>query len=70
MIVPNTTVIVLEMFRTSLLLATNSKTDCNSLLTVSVTSLVVVADENMVESSAYMGTYALFNAGGRSLVKI
>ena len=32
------------MFRTSLLLAIHSKTDCNSLLRVSLTSLAVVAD--------------------------
>ena len=37
---------------------------------VSVTSLAVVADAYMVESSAYMDTHALFNASGRSLVKI
>jgi hypothetical protein len=61
--------LVLEMFRTSLLLATHSKTDCNSLLRVSVTSLAVVADAYMIESSAYMDTHALFNASGRSLVK-
>ena len=54
----------------SLLLATHSETDCNSLLRVSVTSLVVVADACMVESSAYMDTHALFNARVRSLVKI
>jgi hypothetical protein len=33
-------------------------------------SLAVVADMFMVESSAYMDTKALFNASGRSLVKI
>ena len=62
--------LVLEIFRASLLLATHHKTDCNSLLMVSVTSLAVVADAYMVETSAYMDTYALFNANGRSLVKI
>ena len=46
----------LEMFRTSLLLATHSKTDCNSLLRFSVASLDVVADMFMVESSAYTDT--------------
>ena len=61
---------VLEMFRASLLLATHSKTDCNSLLRVSVTSLAVVAGAYIVESSAYMDTHALFNASGRSLIKI
>ena len=61
--------LVLEMFR-SLLLATHSKTYCNYLLRVSVTSLAVVADACRVESSAYMDTHALFNASGRSLVKI
>ena len=30
----------------------------------------MVADVYMVESSAYMDTHALFNASGRSLVKI
>ena len=62
--------LVLEMFRAILLLATHFKTDCNSLLRVSVTSLAVVADADMVESSAYMDTHAFFNASGRSLVKI
>ena len=50
--------LVLEMFRASLLLAAHSKTDYNS-LGVSVTSLAVVADAYMVESSAYMDTHAL-----------
>ena len=56
----------------SLLLATHSKTDCNSLflLRVSVTSSAVVDEEYMIESSACMDTHALFNASGRSLVKI
>ena len=67
--VPNTMLLVLAMFRTRLLLATHSKTDCNSLLRVSVTSLSVVADTYMVDSSAYMDTQALFNANGRWLVK-
>jgi hypothetical protein len=40
------------------------------LLRVSVTLLAVVADSCMVESSAYMDTHALFNASGRSLIKI
>ena len=62
--------LVLEMFRTSLLLATHSKTHSNSLLRVSVTSLAVDADASMVESSAYMDTHALFNASGRSLLRI
>ena len=62
--------LVLEMFRISLLLATHSKTDCNSLLRVSVTSLAVVIDAYLVDSSAYMDTHALFNASGRSLVII
>ena len=62
--------LVLKMFRTRLLLATHSKTDCNSLLRNSVTSLAVVAGAYIVESSAYMDTHALFNASGRPLVKI
>ena len=62
--------LVLEMFRTSVLLATQSKTDCNFLLRVSMTSLAVVADTYMVESSAHMDKHDLFNASGRSLVKI
>ena len=62
--------LVLDMFKTSLLLDTHSKTECNSLVRVSVTSLAVVADAYMVESSAYMDTHALFNFSGRSLVKI
>ena len=35
-----------------------------------MTLLAVVADAYMVESSAYVDTHALFNASGRSLVKI
>ena len=38
-------------------------------LRVSVTSLSVVADVYMVESSAYMDTHSFFTASGRSLVK-
>jgi hypothetical protein len=60
--------LVVEIFRASLL-ATHHKTDCNSLLMVSVTSLAVVADSYMVESSVYMDTHALFNSSGRSLEK-
>ena len=62
-------VLVLEIFKTSLLLAAHSKTDCNS-LRVSVTLLAGVADAYMVESSAYMDTHALFIASGSSLVEI
>ena len=36
----------------------------HSLLSVSVTSLAVVVDAYMVESSAYMDTQALFSASG------
>jgi hypothetical protein len=61
--------LVLEMFRTSLLLATHSKTDCN-FVEVSVTSLAVVVVLYMVESSEYMDTHALFNASGKLLVNI
>ena len=42
----------------------------NSLLRVSVTALAVVADEEIAESSAYIDTHALFNASGRSLIKM
>ena len=41
------------------LLATHSKSEFKPLLMVSVTSLAVVADMYMVESSAYMDTHAL-----------
>jgi hypothetical protein len=41
-----------------------------TLLRVSVTSLAVVADAYMVESSAYMATHVLFNASSRSFVFI
>ena len=57
-------------FGTRLLLATHSKTDCNSLLKVSVTSLAVVADVYMVESTSFMDTHACFNYSCRSLVQI
>ena len=42
----------------------------NRLQLFELTSLAVVADAYMVESSAYMDTHALFNASGRSLIKI
>jgi hypothetical protein len=35
--------LVFEIFRTNLFLATNSETDCSSLLSVEVISLAVVA---------------------------
>ena len=41
-----------------------------TLLRFLVTSLAVVADAYMFELSAYMDTHVLFNASGRSLVKI
>jgi hypothetical protein len=58
--------LVVERFRTSLLLATNSKTDYNSLLRVSMTSLAVFADVYIVESLAYMDIHALLNAIGKN----
>jgi hypothetical protein len=45
--------LVLEILRTSLLLATHSKTDYNSLFRVAEISLAVVADAQKVESSTY-----------------
>ena len=62
--------LVLEIFRTSLFLATNFKTNCSSLLSVAVISVAVVADVYSVESSAYIATLALLKASGMSLVKI
>jgi hypothetical protein len=51
-------VLVLEMLRTSLVLATHSKTDCNSLFRVALISLAVVADTYRAESPVYMDTEA------------
>ena len=62
--------LVLEIFRTNLLLATHSETNCSSLLSVAVISVAVVADVYYVESSAYIDTLALLKASGMSLVKI
>ena len=62
--------LVLEIFRTNLFLATHSETNCNSLLGVAVFSVTVEADMYNVESSAYIDTLAFLKASGNSLVKI
>ena len=62
---PNTMHLVLEIFRANLFLATHSETNCSSLLSVAVMSVAVVADVDIVESSAYIDTVS-----GMSLVKI
>jgi hypothetical protein len=60
-------VLVFEIFRTNLFLASHSGTDCSSLLSVAVISLAVVADVYSVESSAYIDTQALLRVSDRSL---
>ena len=62
--------LVLEIFRTNLFLATHSETNCSSLLSIAVISVVVVADMYSVESFPYIDTLALLKARGMSLVKI
>ena len=56
-------------FRTNLFLASHSETNYNSLSSVAVISVAVVADMYSVESSAYIDTLALLSAFGMSLVK-
>ena len=58
--------LVLEIFRAHLFLATHS--NCSSLLSVAVISVAVVADMYHVESSAYIETLAVVS--GMSLVKM
>ena len=48
--------LVLEIFRTNLFLATHSEINYSSLLSVAVTSVAVVADMYSVESFAYIDT--------------
>ena len=60
----------LEIFTANLFLATDSETNCSSLLSVAVISVAVVADVYSVESSAYINTLALLKVSGMSLVKI
>ena len=62
--------LVLEIFRTNLFLATHSETNFSSLLSVSVVSVDAVADVYNVESSAYIDTLALLKASGMLIVKI
>ena len=50
---PNTMLLVLEIFRANLFLATHSEINCSSLLIVAVISVTVVADVYSVESSAH-----------------
>ena len=62
--------LVLEIFRANLFLATYSENNCNSLLSVAVISVAVVADVYIVEYFAYIDTLALLKASGMLLVKI
>ena len=49
-------ILVLEIFRTNLFLATHSETNWSSLLSVAVISVAVVADVYCVDSPAYIDT--------------
>ena len=51
--------LVIEIFRANVFLATHSETNCSSLLSVAVISVAVVADVYSVESSVYIDTLAL-----------
>jgi hypothetical protein len=53
--------LIFEIFRTNLFLATHSETNCSSLLNVAVISVAVIADVYSVESSAYIDTLALLS---------
>ena len=69
-VVPNTMLLVLEIFRTNLFVVTHSETNCSSLLSVTVILVTVVAGVYSLESSTYIDTLALLKASGMSLVKI
>ena len=62
--------LVLEILRDNLFLATHSETNCSSLLSVAVISVAVVADVYGVESSTYIDTLTLLKASGMLFVKI
>jgi hypothetical protein len=62
--------LVLEIFGANLFLATDSETNCISLLSVAVISVAEVDDVYSVESSTYIDTLGLLKASGISLVKI
>ena len=68
--VPNTILLVFEICRTNLFLATHSETDSSSLLSVAVISCAVIAAVYSVGSSAYIDTHSLRTASRRPLVKI
>ena len=68
--VPNTMLVVLEIFRATVFLASHSETNCSSLLSVAVISVTVVADVYSVESSAYIEALALLKVSGMLLVKM
>ena len=67
--VPEIMHLLFEIFYTSLLLVTHSKTDWSSMLSVLVVHFIVAADVYTVESSAYIDSQALFQVSGRSFVK-
>jgi hypothetical protein len=60
---PNTMLLVVEIFRTNLFLATHSETHCSFLLSVAVISVAVVPNAYSVESSAYIYTLVLHVIG-------
>ena len=61
--------LVSYIFRANLFLATHSETNCSSLLSVAVISVVVVVHAYSVDSSAYTDTLAFLKVSGMSLVK-
>ena len=65
-----TALLVFQIFRTNLFLATHSETSCSSLLSVAVISVAVVAGVYSVESSSYIDTLTLLKASGMLLIKI
>jgi hypothetical protein len=58
--------LVFEIFRNKVFLATHSETNCSSLLSVAVFSVAVVPDVDSVESFLYIDRLALLKASGNS----
>jgi hypothetical protein len=53
--------LVFDIFRINVFLATHSETNCSALLSVAVISLAVVADVYSVDSSAYIDIHTGFS---------
>jgi hypothetical protein len=60
--------LLFEIFRRNLFLATHSETNCSSLLSVAFISVTLVAGMYSVESSAYIDSLDLLKVSGMSLL--